>query len=252
MQHLEQALRNIGLSDKEARVYLAALSLGASSAQKIAKKAGVNRASTYVMIESLAQRGLISHVKKGERRLFIAEPPSNIEFFLRSEKESIQKKEAVLHSVMKDLLLLSKGSEERPQVAVFEGDAGIEQMRRDIIESGIKDVDEFSPLDLSYRNFPPSDKDHRSYFRQNHDIRLIYSSQRGELLSEKNGRVESKWISAAEFPFDGDITVCGSKVNIIIHTPKILGIVIDHAGIANTFKQLFSVSWKLLSQKKRG
>ena len=43
---LDKELQKIGLSEKEAKVYLAALELGQASVQNIARKAEVNRATT--------------------------------------------------------------------------------------------------------------------------------------------------------------------------------------------------------------
>lgn len=42
---LENKLKELGLADKEARVYLASLELGSDTVQNIAKKSGVNRAT---------------------------------------------------------------------------------------------------------------------------------------------------------------------------------------------------------------
>lgn len=58
----EQQLKQLGFSDKEAKVYMASLELGPDTAQEIAKKAGVNRTTTYVIIEKL--------IKKGKKRSF--------------------------------------------------------------------------------------------------------------------------------------------------------------------------------------
>ena len=60
MSDLIQELGHLGLSEKEAAVYLASLELGPAPVQDISHKAKVNRATTYVMIESLMGRGLIS------------------------------------------------------------------------------------------------------------------------------------------------------------------------------------------------
>ena len=53
----EKELQDLGLSEKEAKVYLTALEMGAETAQNIAKKANVNRATTYVQIDSLKAKG---------------------------------------------------------------------------------------------------------------------------------------------------------------------------------------------------
>ena len=68
-------LKKFGLSEKEARVYLAALELGQASVQDIAKKSAVNRATTYLMIESLEKRGLMYKLIKNKKKLFAADTP---------------------------------------------------------------------------------------------------------------------------------------------------------------------------------
>ncbi|OHE33815.1 MAG: hypothetical protein A3J94_16070 [Syntrophus sp. RIFOXYC2_FULL_54_9] len=65
MDELKKQLEHLGLSDKESKVYLAALELGPTPVQDISHKAHVNRATTYVMIESLSARGLMSTFQKG-------------------------------------------------------------------------------------------------------------------------------------------------------------------------------------------
>lgn len=58
----EVLIRNLtefGLSDKEARIYLALLELEIATAFDTAKHAGINRSSTYVVLESLKKKGLV-------------------------------------------------------------------------------------------------------------------------------------------------------------------------------------------------
>ena len=57
------------MSEKEARVYLYALELGATTADKLAKHAKVNRSTTYVQLESLMKNGLIRDLKVGDKTL---------------------------------------------------------------------------------------------------------------------------------------------------------------------------------------
>ena len=61
---LEQDLKNLGLSEKEAIIYLASLELGPSTIQEISKKAQIKRSSTYDMIRFLMERGLMSEFTK--------------------------------------------------------------------------------------------------------------------------------------------------------------------------------------------
>ncbi|MEY4744239.1 MAG: hypothetical protein RL272_184, partial [Candidatus Parcubacteria bacterium] len=70
-EDLAKELQKIGLSENEAKVYLAGLELGPSTAQMMAAKATVSRPTTYIMIESLIKRGLMSSFQKGKKRYFV-------------------------------------------------------------------------------------------------------------------------------------------------------------------------------------
>jgi sugar-specific transcriptional regulator TrmB len=91
-------LRKLGLKEKEAAVYLAALELGFTSVQNIAKKAAISRPTAYEIIKSLIRRGLMKEIRrkgsvKGERTFFAAESPDNLLGLLRVQKKEIEEKE---------------------------------------------------------------------------------------------------------------------------------------------------------------
>lgn len=244
MSYFQNELEKIGLSDKESKVYLASVELGPSPVQVIARKAGVNRATTYVMIESLTERGLMSSHQRDKKRFFSAASPENILAMIRSEKERIQTKEEGFRKILADLSLLATAGKEQPKVSFFEGEQGIERLREAIRESKVESIDEFAPIDDAYKYFPPHDEDHRGHFRKKYNIRLIYTSKKGPILPQKEKGVERRFVSAEKYPFSGDIAIYGSRVNIIYYSPKLLGVLIEHEGISNTFRQLFSLAWE--------
>ncbi len=55
---LESVLQAAGLTDKEARIYLAALELGQAPVLRIAQKAGIKRPTAYVTLGELQAKGL--------------------------------------------------------------------------------------------------------------------------------------------------------------------------------------------------
>jgi len=242
MSYLEQELQKIGFSDKEARVYLAGIESGPSTAQQIAEKSGVNRATTYVMIESLAKRGLMGSFLKGKKRFFTADSPDNILALIKEEKRKIEEKEKKFASLLEDLSLLTE-RKSQPKVLFFEGEKGIEKMRRSILESKERIIEEFSPIDEVYKYFPPAEHDHREAFRKKFNIRIIYTSKKGAFLPEKEGHVERRYISVESFPFKGDIAIHGSRVSIIYYAPELIGVLIEHEGISNTFRDMFALAW---------
>lgn len=56
----KELLRKAGFSEKEANVYLALLTGGPSGATEIAERACINRSTTYVVLDALSKRGLVS------------------------------------------------------------------------------------------------------------------------------------------------------------------------------------------------
>ena len=93
MDSLSRELMHLGLSEKEAAVYVAALQLGPVPVQDIAKQSKGNRATTYVMIESLEKRGLISSTIKDKKRIFIAEAPDRLLSLIRLQKKELEEQE---------------------------------------------------------------------------------------------------------------------------------------------------------------
>ena len=55
-----EKLQKFGLSEKEAKIYLALLELGTATVSDIAEKAEINRSNTYVLLNSIAERDLVS------------------------------------------------------------------------------------------------------------------------------------------------------------------------------------------------
>ena len=79
-------LEQIGLSENEAKVYLAALSLGPTTILKIARAAGLQRTNTYNVVDVLKQKGLMSVTVPGLKKLYQAEHPDKLESILESRK----------------------------------------------------------------------------------------------------------------------------------------------------------------------
>src|SRR3990167_10618330 len=92
--HLEQTLTEIGLSSKEAGVYIALLLLGHGTVSQISRRAGINRTTGYDILDSLLSKGLVSISGKEPKQEYRAESPENIGKFLRQDIEI--KKEALV------------------------------------------------------------------------------------------------------------------------------------------------------------
>jgi len=67
MDQITNSLQKIGLSENEARTYIALTKIGDATVKDIANEAGMKRPTTYLVLDELRQKGLIlkiPHVKK--------------------------------------------------------------------------------------------------------------------------------------------------------------------------------------------
>jgi len=95
---LNLELRKLGLKEKEVSVYLAALELGFTSVQNIARKTGLSRPTVYEIIRVLTAKNLMREIKRqgavqGERSYFAAESPDALLGLLRTQKREVEERE---------------------------------------------------------------------------------------------------------------------------------------------------------------
>lgn len=241
-------LKHIGLSDKEAKVYLAMLELGPATVLEIAAKAGVNRPTTYVEIESLKKKGLASTQTRGTKQLSMAESPDQLKFLLEREVKHVEQKKEELTSVLPDLMTLFNLGEEKPQVRFFEGKEGLLKMQDEFLKTKTKEVLAISSIDDVLKIFPDHLQAYAPRRRQKKiHAKLIYTAKKGPSFKkfDKEMLRESKYISPKHLPFSADVTIYDHNVAIAALKGKIVGAIIAQKEIADSFRGLFNLIWNL-------
>lgn len=72
---LEIILKNIGLSEKAAKVYLASLDLGEAAVKDLANRSGLPRTTIYYTIDELIQFGALVETKRDKKTFYLPEIP---------------------------------------------------------------------------------------------------------------------------------------------------------------------------------
>lgn len=89
-ERLQGLLSEIGLTENEAKVYLAGLALGPATVKEIAETAHLKRATVYYTLEQLQQRSLMHEVYKGFKRQFEPHSPDYLEVLYEERKKKLQ------------------------------------------------------------------------------------------------------------------------------------------------------------------
>lgn len=251
-----EELKKIGLSENESKVFLSTLELGSSTAQQIAQKAGLKRPTTYVQLESLMKKGLITSFEKSSstgsgqsKTMFRCEDPEHLRNVLEKEKEEQKEKATILEKILPSLGNLYLSAGERPRVRFFEGISGLKTIQDEFLKTKEKLVRSVANADDIFEVFPLQKETYApKRVQKGISSKLIYTSSKGDFLNESNEKMlrESRFVSLDKFPLSGEIAIYGNNVSISIFRKKPFGVMLESEEIANSFKSIFDLLWKKL------
>src|SRR3989344_3494554 len=217
------SLKKIGLSENEAKVYLALLELGSSTAQQVAQKAELKRPTTYVQLESLMKRGLATSFEKNTKTMFRAEDPEHLRQVLDKEKEEQKEKAGTLEKILPGLGNLYISAGERPRVRFFEGLSGLKTIQDEFLKTKEKLVRSIANADDVLETFPAHGENYvpRRVQKGIHS-KLIYTSSKGDILLESNEKAlrESKFVQLDKFPLSGETAIYGNIYQFLCFAKK--------------------------------
>jgi sugar-specific transcriptional regulator TrmB len=246
-------IEELGLSNKEARVYTANLMLGPAGVQQIADASGIKRVTTYVILESLVNLGLVSQTSKAKKTLFNAESPENLRRLLEKREQSIQDQRHHLEELLPQLSTLQTLPKDAPGTRLYEGEDGLRAMVELYIDRHPKDsplkIYGVSNMDLVYRFFPEVEELQidPSRLKAGLSSKLLYTSKRGPILrdSDTQRNRESRFLPIEKFPFSCDLTITSNSVAFMsLGGSKPMGITIESEEITAGVRMLFDLAWQ--------
>lgn len=245
---LDRDLQQLGLSEKEAKVYLAVLELGPATAFQIAQKAEINRPTAYVQIERLMQLGLMSSHEKGKKTFYSAEPPERLQELLRVKENEIENERKRLAEILPELQTLFDSAEERPKVRFYEGKAGLLSMADDIFKTKNKEILAFYSSDLLRKIFSSDEIDKFESIRKRQNIKgiAIYTRSDGPFTTPAPQTLTEKFVPQDRFPISSGIDIYDNKIAAYTLRGKIIGVIIESRDISDTLRTMFKLAWNAI------
>ena len=248
----EKYLQEIGLTDKEAQVYLALLGVEHASVLDIAKKTTIKRPTVYLILELLAKKGLVSEATIGKKTNYHAEPPERLGTFIERQKILLDERAKRLQDIIPQIKSVQRESGERPVVKFFEGKEGIISINEQIYD----DQPDGSPVYLIYSKdllnqvFTSNETDKYKKKRLERGVKskVLYNYSKGERPSDETG--ERVRIDEKKYPFACDISIYKDKVRISILGKNLSGIYVKSQDLADTLRSLFNLAFDNEKLKK--
>ncbi len=243
-QKLKESLISLGLPPKEASVYVALLELGRSSVSQISRKAAVNRATGYVILDSLISKGLVSISGKEPKQEYVAESPDALPALFRNEQERAREKEIKAQELSLELKSIQKVGD-RPQVRFYEGTEGIKSVFEDSLTATSGKIVAFTSIEdqhVSIPNYFPEYYQRRK--RKGIFMRSIFPDTPMGIERQKANKEEhrdSVLVPAEAYGIHPAINVYDNKLMIASFREK-LGIIVESTEIADAMKKIFELA----------
>lgn len=252
-----ETLQKIGFSDKEAKVYIALIRLGAQPVSIISERTEINRTTTYDIIESLTKKGLVSSIKKGSITYFKALDPKELLNYLEREKaeniKKIEKQQREIKLLLPALISLENPESTKPKVTFYEGEKGLRQAYEDTLTSketilayaNVEDMHKGLP------NFFPDYYQRRGVENKIH-IKCIAPDNKISKERHRHDKKENRemiLIPASKYEFSPEINIYEDKVLYASWREK-MAIIIKSEEIADFHKKMYQLCWQAAKRLK--
>jgi len=244
---LVKNLQDLGLTDKEAKVYASLSEVKEATPQQLAVRTGINRATSYVILENLLKRGLVKSAMKQKKLHYILESPAQIINLLEKQKKEIEDRINQAKVILPELDMLEKLTSQRTDVKFFEGHKVAQLMQKEIASSKADSIDEMYNLNMALQYFPLAHNDHRkALYRKKIKIRSLVVFDSKEVLprAPQLWHEEKRYLPSDKFPLNAEIVFFNDKVLIASLKDDLIGLIIGNKAIVNGFKIMFELAWQ--------
>lgn len=238
---IERILQQLGFSKTETKVYLASLEMGQSSAQYIAKAAGLPRTTVYSLLSALVERSVIAKTMVRGKTRFLAEPPSKLLATLKGIEDELTK-------ALPELEARYNKNETKPKIVFYEGKGAVQKVYDDTLVEKPGEIlewntDEYFKFD-HYRVDP-------TYIakRMQLGIRARRMAGEGSKWQTKHKKYDTSELSETlivpkeVFRPAIEVNIYGNKVAFLNYTEE-MSLIIESKAIADAMRQAYELSWR--------
>lgn len=247
---LYRDLESIGLSKKEAKIYLALLGLGSSSVQDISNKSRVDRTTSYHILNSLIDKGLVSTFKKEGKSFFVPEPPEQLINFIDFKQYRLEESKNFIRKLLPQLETSYKTFQQKPSVRFYEGIEGLKSIYEDTLKQKPGgEILTWSSADDILGLLPDYVLNYiKRRARKRIKAKSIMPVPKTPLAKEVLGQSkqymrELVLVPPEKFNLNTEINIYNNKVSIVSLKEEIIGVVIESKKITESLRAIFNLSW---------
>ena len=241
----QKQLTELGFSPKEANVYLSLLELGPSTATEIARKAKINRTTSYDILESLTSEGLVYLIGETKIQKYAAENPQKVVNFLENRIKKTEQQLTAAHDILPQLFSIYN-TKEKPRVKFFEGLEGMKEAFEDTLNAENEILayavgnDMFSAFNEQYFHDYFQKRVAKDIF-----VRVIAPDDEGTRKVIANDKKELRTtllVPTDKFYFSVETNIYNNKILIVSWKEK-FAVIIESKEISDAQRKIFELAW---------
>lgn len=240
----KETLMDIGLTEKEAEVYLILFELGPSPVNKIYEKTGTQRRNIYDLLNKLIEKGLVTYIIENKKKYFQPKDPNRLKNYIDEQKEKLEQKKEELS---KDIIRLKRKFNNKisyQEAEIYRGSEGIKTILLDCLNS--KEVYFIGATGFVGEKMP--------YFWPHYNKKRIQKKIVWKLLLNVEAKdkpiTRSKFYDYKVLPKDlsgpNVIYIYDDKVANVLWSEPPISFVIKDKHIAENYRKYFRYLWKTL------
>lgn len=244
-----ETLKQFGLSEKEASVYLALLELGPSGVTEIAAKAKINRTTGYDILEALVHYGLVGYVKEEKKKHYVAENPELLVTYLEKKGKELIEKSQEAKKLLPELKSVYNSLPHKPKVKYYDGEDGIIAMYEDSLTSSTEILSWLNTERTADFSAPYFTEYYKRRTKKGIHIKAIVNDV--PIAWEINARNkeedrEMRIIPREMMDIVPECYIYDDKVSFMSLREK-FGVMIESKDIAEAQRKLYDLAWKALN-----
>jgi len=234
-----EILEDLGLTNTEIKVYLTLLEIGSTSAGKILEKSKLPNSTLHRDLNSLIEKGLVSFILEGKRKIYQATKPEYFFQFLEEKKRRFE-----------EILPKLKEKEKKANVteiaSVYKGVKGIKEVYSIMIEQ----KGEYNTFG---GGFVTAEIMSWTWWQNLHKRRIAHKLKSRQVFDEsireggeiiaKNKLTNIRYLSK-EFASFQETVIVGDYVAIAVFTKKPYAFLIKDKAVAEGYRKHFELLWK--------
>ncbi len=249
-QRLQQVLKDIGLSESEAKIYIQLVrSAGIQPASTIAQRLKMNRTTTYKSLLRLARIGLVTKTMQHGIICFFAEnPEENIEQILKRINKKIKLTNQLFLESLTELRTMQQEELLMPRMRFYEGLEGVKRVYEDtLLEEEIiyafENVEDMDPKvkDFVMNSYVPRRTDKRIFayvITPDNGLNRVFRNE------DKKCVRETRFLPSKDFPVEVEINIYGNKLAFFSYrNHDMFGAIIESSPISRSMKAIFNACW---------